>query len=659
MEKFDSILGKYFIEKKPTGVVYKAIKSIRKYLQGNMVIHSPFWDKHFSKSTPAEVQYFGWNKDEFIQSEGSPMIAAYEAFEVLFSFLKSLETSESVYFTCCLHIKNKNNEIIGTRKGATICLNSKIEEDKMFDEVTDFLYVLKDMIDAKYTRDTFSQYLISLDANVMDDIRFMRKEEENLEIISFAIIITEILKSLSKYSSDGSFVKVSHKLVSFDKVFGRCISYITARWPDELFPNQKAYKDCVDILSEIRTDYKELLEKVQNMSVDDGLRNILLLGRTGSGKSHTGNWLLKNLGIQDSTTFVESQAGSMTSYVQYLPLSSKTYRIWDTPGLNDQFGRDALHIDSIERSFLSMGTISCVILCLDTALRIDSEIKKIMRRLMGIIGPPFQQRLLVFINLQYTPVNENQIASVQNSLEEACSVRIPMQNIFDLGLHAQTLSENKLAAFKAVMDYCKMQSVKAGYLERLVAGLRELQDMHDETEIENRKEDLIWMSSRVLRNRLSQKAREIQLLSDFNDGGSLVLSSQVPQKGRNGRKYFEKHIFSLPAALRRNILSRTKVVTFGIVNRFNPGQKIINLARDLRLVFIEEQVKYEVKKGSQYDLRKFYYVFLSVDEAIDAQTREVLNKALGGSPNESIQTYMHKSNGEKHRNRPVRRHKKL
>lgn len=641
------------------GITLSIIRRLRSYVIGNKVLQDPIWDEKSEALVSPDVRSVGcsqWIQDKDLQDERPSIRAAYECFDGIYNFLKAGQ-AERAHFSGRLHIIYPDGSI-ATEGGLSLSLSGNDSDEDAFNYVSDFVDGILGLQELKEKFFSADNTVVALDANVMDNTRYLRSERDTTEIISMAAITLEVLKEVANVLSDGQFVKIiPGKLLklSFDNP---SVAYITARWPGTDGNTVKTIKRLHAAMDDAEADFNELCASVAKCSVDDGVRNIILLGRTGSGKSHTGNWLLGEREPECTDRFEESNAGSLTSFVDYLPKQKSKVRVWDTPGLDDAYNRDAQHMDDIDRATLEMGTVSAVILCFPSLERIDGPMRNNLRRYGRIVGGALRSRLVVVVNRQPSAVTEEQKKSLQAAFYQEGRIEINFDRIYDLGENTPDIRTKKYLALRGVMAMCSKTAVKVGYMERLSAGLLELQNLRNPEEREEAQEMLLRLSYKALRRKLTSSRRGFPLSERFNDGTRFILSNGHTFKDKNGAIYMEEHILNMPDSVRAHFKSKISIFMQGMKIRHGVEQKVATKVREMRLVFTgrPSSVTEKEKTGVITYKKQIHYNLVSVDDALTEDVRNLLAHALGddGASNTDVTAFaaMRPKRGPKRRSAP-------
>lgn len=618
------------------GITLSTVQKLRSFLASNKVVQDDSWDKSASRYCPEsrEVRSSNWVKDSFIQNELPCIKAAYVCFDGIYNFLKASgsedEWMEKAYFSARLYIVNSNGSV-ATEGGDCLSLKGTDSDEEAFNKVSDFIYEVQEFNAFKEKFYSTKKTVVVLDANVIDDARHLRSAEDTKEIVSMAAITLEVLKEVANVASDGRFVKIipgQHYQPSYNIP---SLAYITARWPGTDGSAVTAIKTVHAAIADVEADFHGISERIRQCSIDDGVRNIILLGRTGAGKSHTGNWLLAENEPKCKSRFEESGAGSMTSSVDFLPEQNSSMKIWDTPGLDDAYNRDEKHMADIEQATLEMGTVNAVILCFPNIERIDGPMRAVIRKYSRIIGEALWSRLVVVINRQPSEVSEDQKNSLKAAFYREGHHHVGIEQMYDLGPNTPNLKVNKVVALRAIMGMCAMTAVKVGYLERLSAGLLELDNFVDPEEKEYAKEKLLCLSSRALRRKLTQAQGRYPLTARFNDGKRFILSDGRDYKDRKGNLFIIEHILNMPESMRLNFRNVISVFVQGMKVRHGTVQAVSTKVREMRLVFAGRPTSTEEmgKAGLLTYKRQIHYTLLPVDAALTDDVRSLLRYALG------------------------------
>lgn len=618
------------------GIALKTIRTLRVYLTANMVVLDKEWDKklgHISESgrrESREVTHSGWVNDEYIREESPSVRAAYECFDGIYNFLRAGK-EEVAHFSGRLVVLDSDGHQLTTEGGHSVALRGSDNDKTAFNKVSDFVYGIKSTYLVKERFYSTSRTVLVLNANVMDDPRHIRCDEDSSEIISMAAVLLEVLKEVGNVVSDGHFIKVipgSHLNPTYD---WPSLAFITARWPGTDSKAVSAIKGMRAALDDAKADFEKLSADVDKWCLDDGVRNVILLGRTGAGKSHTGNWLLSRACADCVDRFAESNAGSLTDYVDYLPRGNAMVRFWDTPGLDDAYFRDSQFLDDIERATLEMGTISAAVLCFASIERIDGPVRSLVRKYSRIIGSALAKRLIVIINRQPTTVTERQKKGLQVAFFQDGGIEIEMQQIHDLGQNTDNQALKQLVAYKDLMGMCAKRAVKVGYLERLSTGLLELETITDAEEKEEAKAKLLRLSARALKRRLGEASGEVPLREKLNDGTKFILSNNLIFQDPDGTRFVEEHILRIPTVQHKRFRNKVAIFWKGVQLQYGGVQAICSRVREMRLVFAGDPAAVTVRErqGVVMTVRQLHYTLVSVDDALTQDVRDLLTHSLG------------------------------
>ena len=134
---------------------------------------------------------------------------------------------------------------------------------------------------------------------------------------------------------------------------------------------------------------KEIL-KNETATVDI---NLLVLGRTGQGKSHFVNSIIE-LGDKIAKEGAGTETCSLISQLYFYPniVPGITVKIIDTPGLQDIHGREQIYIKQMKNDCKE---VSLVLYCLSmTERRLTNDDKVAIQKLHQAFGPKFWERVV-------------------------------------------------------------------------------------------------------------------------------------------------------------------------------------------------------------------------------------------------------------------------
>lgn len=230
---------------------------------------------------------------------------------------------------------------------------------------------------------------------------------------------------------------------------------------------------------------KANLEKIGE---DDGQRNIILIGQSGSGKSRTANLICSALqGGVPCNVFRESRNGACTYAMQCLKIDEEgtngvPFCVWDTPGLLDKHNRDIIFVDRIADAADEMGKVSVVVLCLTELSRTDVGWCDMMKSYAKAISTRLHSRLIIVVNRQMERIDNDNADTIMEDMREAGFSNISRFTckIFDLSSSTTDVDRNKesesnsIEFMRTIYDMCEMSAIRLGLYEQILSGLDKL-----------------------------------------------------------------------------------------------------------------------------------------------------------------------------------------
>eukprot|EP00178_Gracilaria_changii_P017502 TRINITY_DN499_c0_g1_i1.p2 TRINITY_DN499_c0_g1~~TRINITY_DN499_c0_g1_i1.p2 ORF type:complete len:676 (+),score=100.90 TRINITY_DN499_c0_g1_i1:9919-11946(+) len=651
----------------PSGPSISSVLSVlRHQLPNDAVLSSFVWDSLEIPSqcpTLRDATPTGWTACEEVRSEPCPLArAAIHCLDVLNSFVSHSQYPEKIHISAFLSVRDLAEGEQGTASGTSLTLHNSLYQhddenartpplasaaeqlpDSAFSDASTFIVGMKELkatyLDDFIGEDSEFSASVVVDINVMEDLRYERTADDNGEIIALAVIIGHVLLRLAGIESDGSFVKVHRDcpMDLCDDCKGRML--ITARWPDLQPSVLKRAHTLRASWTGAPQDFVELRHVVKDITSKDGTRNIIVLGRTGSGKSYTGNWILRQICEDDSIQFMESESGSMTSFVERLPKAGTgNYCIWDTPGLDDAYGRDARYIDDIEKSILEMGTVSVIIMCFTSIERIEHSVRRQIAQYAKIIGTDLSDRVLVFVNRQARNITSIQKKNLMRIMKKEGNLALKEEFILDMGSNSRDLDGNRAIACRALLQMCGKAAVKMSYVHRLHEGLLQIQELENAHARRRAEDELVKMSADLLWDKFGMKNRGRPLSLQPSSGRSLVLSDRCYYKFQ-GRRVLIEHILELPESV-VTLLNRMQVFATGFGSRHRHIFRLLQLVKRKRLVFMEmpKDKRYEEGGYIQNVLRIRYKLWV-VSDALAEDVKQHIQKATGSVRETSVSAF--------------------
>lgn len=259
----------------------------------------------------------------------------------------------------------------------------------------------------------------------------------------------------------------------------------------------------------IETDIDaEILEQIGRANRLETISNIVIIGRTGSGKSTLGNMLRNVISVTPpddalENPFMISGSGSCTTAVRKEPVrGARCVRVWDTPGLADEYDRDDLFLQKIRDSLDQEGGLSAVIMCTETRQRFDNDEQRLLRKYLGLLPDDGMHRIFLVATLAEKETTGNLARRTSDLIRARVGIDIPPQNIFNVNREFDRgCSEIYTLACRLVRK-CELPSFKVGAMHRLEGLLDHLDRIKEAAGDRELRDRLVWESSRRVRRRI-------------------------------------------------------------------------------------------------------------------------------------------------------------
>ena len=350
-------------------------------------------------------------------------------------------------------------------------------------------------------------YVITLDSIPSYATGGIQEEKEYIAIMS---LVGEVISRCIDHKYDGHVIKVGFGRVAPVNYLSKINVMVEADWNGA--PVSRVIRDIRELIIKTDVDMQSTIEQLNKMNNNIEEKNIILLGESGSGKSHTANMLynyFKEADAPDIVPFRESKNGACTSRLSFAVCGiDSRIKIWDTPGLLDEYKRDGIFAQKIQESLLEIGQVSAIILCEKNLERTDRDHNEMIRKYASIIGQPMQNKLIIAVNRQLELTDDYQKDTLIQELSYN-DVRISKEDIYDL-LESNSVSDlrkaesdkMRISFISKVMSKCAESPVKLGIIQELHTSLEKMKKANDENDISTLKEKLVNRSADFLKKEI-------------------------------------------------------------------------------------------------------------------------------------------------------------
>lgn len=575
-----------------------------------------------------------WVEKKDAQYESALIRACFACFDTIYNFLVAGEAPEKAFFSIHVRIRDGHKRSSATDHGHTLALRSIDEPDIAFDNTARLIYHTRTLAQILEDDHAGNECTVVVDTSICDSPESPRSTADRNGFIQMTKVAIRALFQIARVDFNVEPVRVVPGETFIPPETAKAVAFITADWDNAEGEGVKLVRKARKITYDNSTDIDALLKEVEELRIEGNeKKNIFLLGNTGAGKSHSGNWILDVLRQNDTERFSESDSGSMTSYVDFLPRADDAeWRVWDTPGLNDSYGRDDKFVHDIERSISDASRIHAVILCCTSLERIDSTMKRSLRLFSRIVGQEMHKCLLIFVNRQNRPVSTLQKKNLSDEIRLNCGFSVDTSHIFDMSPRSSQ-NESRKDAASLLFKYCKEDGIKVGQIADVMKGLKELSELKDGTKLEIAKLKLIDKSASALGKVLVGRDERHPLKVQPSFGTSVILTSgKVYEFGDGVERSIEYHL-EMPQHIRKRFDRR--FVLFGkCLCLWNADvEKVIKVVKSMRLVYrkLPEERSESRRLGVLHQVYKVHLQLWGIDDALLADTKHQVQRLLGAA----------------------------
>jgi GTPase Era involved in 16S rRNA processing len=150
-----------------------------------------------------------------------------------------------------------------------------------------------------------------------------------------------------------------------------------------------------------------MIQPLQQEQSADSIRNVILLGSTGDGKSTLGNYLNNCRRCDQPFIFEEStnpQPHTQEVIVKTITEFNTTINLYDTPGLNEHDAeKDFLNMLDILNYVRHMQHITCLLLVIRWDFKTDNQTVLSLKYIKKLFRPVFDAGNVIFVFTKVPP----------------------------------------------------------------------------------------------------------------------------------------------------------------------------------------------------------------------------------------------------------------